>query len=873
MNNELCKHLNSYLFSTVWNSPLKEFRRNIHPLMLGNRSVRGVYSDPLNQVKLPIPSNSYYLYAIDKTVIGKDISPAEWVTVASFIGDGRLSLRFHSDTGHLLYRDQVWLKESDNGRVLYIAVNKDMFITVTDNNPTFDPSELYMVVYYDSNIENDTVREYAVLETDLLRSQFFDKATHPSTSRVFLNGKEAQLTDPSELLIGSRIEVITDANVFCSFELDLTLDEDILEYISETDGNIKQIVHIPKALNPDNRVITHNTCDIYVRPKNGGIGNNLKGRLLHRCQIDNPIVQLTHNDFAIPTVILDAYRTSIGSSDILLYVECKHHGNDQFLLREKMYIDLLYTQTDIEIGKFLIDEGDRTLPFWTASALENCPYTKMLFDVPEYVTTENVDKYVDIFGYNRILSFIGPRVQGYSKTAELKREFLVSIPLIFQGKTLSANVFIDGLKVPNSLITTSLSTVSEMLVVVDPSQPWPEVGDVIVEFFESPDVPVYKFTPTDGNMSIELSYSNFRIYQENTGGAEYVGINKVSNKTHTYVPISSGVAISVTTGNITLVTFSAPAKDNTYHIQCDHGSLAIEQDLEPMIAGIEPLTIDLELVTEDQVTVVPLLGPKATIVYLNGRELVQDVDYKQLTLETGVGDESFSQILIQNMEYLKEVGNVAEVHIVRDAIINRKDGFIGDTIIRDPEIATTWLDGLSVAIVDGLLIKDISILGNGMVIGDFVPRLGAFYGVRTVIPLTSQEYLDGYSTDEDTARVTLINTYLTSIPNVAADIELLEYSHRIYSVFLHMIVRDILKGNFTLGYEPDPKLVLSHVEVYEYLKAFDAVYQAGINFDFIDAYPTYQNHNIVDMVQYRGIQQLVSAALPPDAVRHGDVVS
>jgi len=873
MNEQLCEHLNKYLFGSIWNSPLKEFRRTILPHMLNGRSVQGIYMDPLHQVKLPTTADPYYLYVIDQSVLGKTISANEWITVASYIGNGRLSIRLHTDEGELLYRNQVWMKEGWDGKILYIAVDKYMLAAIAEGMSSFEPSKVYMAIYYDSNPEDNVTRELAILDTDQLRDQFFNKALHSDTSRVFLDGNEARVTQLSDLKLGARIEVIKDANVQYSFELDLTTDADTSQYVSSTDATIKQIVHIPKALNPDNRVITHNTCDIYVRPTNGLPGNNLRGKLLHRCQTKHPITQLTHNDFSIPVVVLDAFRSSIGSADISLYVECRHHGKDQYLLREKMYIDLLYTLPDEEIIKFFIDEGDRTLPFWTATELENAPYPKMLFDSPSYVTAENIDKYVNVFGYNRVLSLIGPRVHRHLKTVELERDFFISIPLLFQSKPLTANVFMDGLKIPKSLTTTSINSPTNMQIVIDPSYPWPANGEVIVEFLESPDVPAYQFVPTDENMSISITYSNFNLYQETTG-AVFTGVNKTSDKVFIPIPISSGIASSVTIDGITTITFTDTAKNNIYHIQCEQGSFSIEKDLAPLYSFAEPFTIDLEVTTENTLVRVPILGQKATIVYLNGKELIPNVDFQIITLETSAENESFSQILIQNLEYITEDNNTAEVHILRDSIINQKSGFIGEPIIEDADVASTWLDGLSVAVVDGKLIKDIAILGNAAVIGNYTPRLGAFYGVRTVVPATIKEFLSDYSTDDDTARISLINTYLNSVPNGPDDAyQWLEHSHKIYSVFTHMIIRDILGGNFTLGVETDRDKILKAVSSYDYLRAFDVVFRPNLNLKFIDAYPTYRNFNTDDMLQYQAIHQLVEAALPPDAITHGDVVS
>lgn len=220
---------------------------------------------------------------------------------------------------------------------------------------------------------------------------------------VYVDGYEVVPNDIGKFTLGSYVDIVHDANIIIGFNVGITNVENDYAFYSDEDKVYKQLVHIPKRLNPDNKVITHNTCDIYVRNSSG------KGLYLHRCA-DRSVTQVTHNDFAIPTYILDDYRDYLQDQNISLHVVCRQHDKNNVLIRDKSYIDLLYSHDDTTILEFLSGKIHPELPFWRAVNLEKSMYVKMMMAINRNIKTDELWSYVEGLGYYHVLAMLCRRV-------------------------------------------------------------------------------------------------------------------------------------------------------------------------------------------------------------------------------------------------------------------------------------------------------------------------------------------------------------------------------------------------------------------------------------------------------------------------------
>ena len=75
---------------------------------------------------------------------------------------------------------------------------------------------------------------------------------------------------------------------------------------------------------------------------------------MHRFNTTEAIVQITHNDFAISEVLLNAYMEALGTTEIEIRVVARRYKKSLQLIREANYIQMLYQLTVMVIVKKLM---------------------------------------------------------------------------------------------------------------------------------------------------------------------------------------------------------------------------------------------------------------------------------------------------------------------------------------------------------------------------------------------------------------------------------------------------------------------------------------------------------------------------------------
>ena len=206
----------------------------------------------------------------------------------------------------------------------------------------------------------------------------------------------------------------------------------------------REIIHIPKSDNPENKLITYVTCDIYLIPgsitaakESEGYTSYVNGVYFHQCDRADVIHQITHNDFSIDVDAIDSVAAANGfdykrndagdpitnSLDYTIRVVCRSYTkksdgdinlyegyisknalvNFSFgAVRDANYCDLLYSynHSDATILKFLREDAefaDYNMYFWGASWLEeNSAYAVAMMNRVG-PTTKNTSK----MGYYR----------------------------------------------------------------------------------------------------------------------------------------------------------------------------------------------------------------------------------------------------------------------------------------------------------------------------------------------------------------------------------------------------------------------------------------------------------------------------------------
>lgn len=861
LEKSLIRYINGYLYDKVYNCVFSEYRRNIQPRLLLEKSQINTFQTRLGYVELPTKDEPYFVYGISKDVFGGIlIEPDTWISFEELNNTTKIKLKLFSNNGKVFPYGSVYIKEIPTYNYLCVAVSKSAYKKVVGIK--FKRTNILIELYFDSDKPNDLLIYSNYITLDSQKQSIANLAKSSNTTMIYINGNSTtNINNKDDFSIGDYVDIIQDKNVLIDFTIDLMDTDQNRLFNSITDTMYKQIVHIPKELNPDNLIITHNTCDVYVYPKTT-YNSVPKGLFIHRAQNSKSFSQITHNDFAIPLYLIEDYKTFIKSSELILRVQCRNHNKNNTLIRNNSYIDLLYTLPDNLILDFLEGTVNNNMLFWSANELENDPYVKLFNDTPESINVSNLSTYIEAIGYYQVLGLICPRVQRLTYATNIANPFIIPKPAIFYSSPVKSNVLIDGKKIDTSCIDYNGSVI---VTIEDDVSTIPDGSTMIIEHFEYPNNNVYQITPNATNRTIEIPYETFTLYKKIEGSIEYKGVELSSTDRYRETEITAQIGVVEIIDGITTISFSSNTYGNTYIIQNNYATYELSKELDSDIENGNPLTIELCKISEGSINTQPICNIKDVIVYFNNKEIVKNIDY-YLHQKTVADDIVFSQVIIQNINYLQDENNTVKVITLPNEIVEYSTSFLRNNYI--PKEDVYWFDNLSMLSVDGLSVKNVPVTQYGYDTSEVEPRLGAIYGVRTIVSKTVDEFIASYYREEDDTRRQIVDNYLNSQINMEDDIIVIPYSHQIYSVYLATIIRDIINGTLVIGAESSPERLLNYLTDYEYLKDMDNVYlNDTVNMNYLDHQATYKDYDDVPIEMYTIIHQIVDLTLPDDPVK------
>lgn len=593
IDTKLVNFFNSYLFRNVWNEPSKEYRRNIKPYLMSNVVSNSTIKLDYKRYNLPT-AEKYLVYFIPESTMGGITFRRfpDWTTAVDFLNMSRIELRFHNTDGIMLPRAKVFVANHPEKLGVLIAVKRSTFRAIYGDAAS--ARDLFVALYYDSNYNNDvTINTYTLDGGTDINTVYADVQTATS---VYVNGIAVDAQSVADISIANAIvEVVKDDNVLNTFEIDLADANGRRNFISDIDNEAKTIVHIPKALNPDNDVISHHTCDLWIYPRNGATANR-NGRYFHRAIAEYTFTQVTHNDFAIPDIIINTYADTLNTDEFRLVVQVKNHEKDNSLVNDKNYIGLLYSHDDDTILDFLEGIGPEDFDFWKAKTLENSEYVKMISDVPDFVNVNNLPKYIGALGYYNSIALISNRI----RTLELEdlggsvsHRFITPIPVVFESIRVFPSFFVNGVKLDQSLVSVYRVQSGSVVIDIDPSVTLEVGDDVKVELFE--DVPhnIVEVRPTATYNHIDVPNDDFVLYEVTIPPAAIPGIDQDYNKIYTIIEDISTVGAYVNSVSGSYIAFNAGAYNRTFVTAFNVGFEFTSYELDSMLSNNDTLVFDL----------------------------------------------------------------------------------------------------------------------------------------------------------------------------------------------------------------------------------------------------------------------------------------
>ena len=883
--------LNTFIFHNVWNESPSEYRTNIIPNMYQKHSVNGSIRLFGKTIFLPTNKDPYFVFLLTpKSTHGlsvKNLPVEEWIDTERLCNEFDILFHFYHISGKMLSKKYTYIYSLPYQNGYIVAVNKTMFnyhLNVSDlwmDNIETGTKESAMraTIYYDSDITNKiTVASYKIPFRDTAykdRQAIIDflEAHDKTKITMFKDGYQFTVVNRSSIPDNCYVDLIYDENIVFTFDVDLTDQNVNYTFLSDKDETYKQIVHTPKEYNPNNELYTHNTMEIYVIDKN----NSDKGLYLHRCA-KNSVTQITHNDVAIPTYILNAYRDSLETQDIKLHITVRKHNKDNVLIRDKSYIDMLYALDDNAILQHLAGRISEDLYFWKASELEKTKYVESMFDVLNIVTPENLFDYVEGLGYYHVLALLTKRLTHTKVTDAYRGSLNYSKPYLYQNYNIYPLVYLNGKKINNKYIT--YNNYDPSYVSINTSKIGTTIGDIIsVEMLVDDNTRCYKIEVNEDNRAISIPYSDFTLIEERKMTGTAKGINHSSNYYYIeFTEYTNNILIDKDENleGFTKIYFNSTMYDKTILIQPKRSVYRFNKNLDEDIKNGKPLTETIEtyIYNDENYHLVPIWYTPSLRVYLNGRYLTEGIDYKVETFNSFEGNLSFKQLVIYNYEYLKEKDNVLEYFVTSAEIENDTNGFnINNKLYSDTELALLF-ENITTVHVDGYLENNVISKGNYLSIPSDKYREGAIFSTVTSIPSIMKEYLDKYHPNDDLDRLKIITDYFYGKTPEEPNLIVLDNSHKLYSIYTSLIIYDILNGKFEISYDPDIARIVSQFKDYEYIRRLDITLnkESDVDIKFCDIYPHYRELNVENIETYRTIQTYLDYILTEDNYSNDSIV-
>lgn len=845
-----CETINEYLFDHVWNEPVSEFRTNIKPYLVHKGSCVGSVSALDGTILLPTAGESYYIWAIsaEHFNIGLKLQTQKWYSTEEIVNEWKTLIHMYGPAGQLFHKGCVFFYYNACRQTIFIAVKKLMFQKVMNYNQI---DQVYLTVYYDSDMPNyisalsfDLSKGYKEIELHQKLTEFTSRCRNPEQLQYFRNGYEITVTTAfPNVEKGDYLDVILDENIAFTFDIDCYVDNENPVFLSEREQTWKQLLHIPKELNPDNKVITHNTCDFFIQriddPEHHGY-------YVHRAAGKRSVSQVTHNDMAMPLFIVDAYRDALATEDVTIHGVVRIHDKDNHLIREASYIDLLYTHDDEQIIQILMGryKPAKDLTFWTAPELEKSKYVEMLFDTPNLATPDNMQEYIDGIGYYPVVNLLCRRIVDTVITDAFHGSYTFKIPVIYNGHVVTPLVYLNKRIINMNKISSSCDLENgTCTVTIDPSVKTKIGDELVVIFYVDGKKDIYSFTPDVNTLTIEVNYTNPVVYLTTFNSKKMSGINTDSN--YSYRELTTGTNEIVVrsfddgTSKITVNPDFIGEELLIFNRYCTHRTT---MDIRSYTSNGSNIAIRASGLTNKTYKEVPIIHFQNVAVYLNGEYLVRGIDYFVNTVKDSNGNVSFHEVVVQTMDHFNEGGNdILDILYNVAEIEDISSGFVIDNQLKDESPVNLYFDNISTAHVKGLLERHGDFKGVYMDLPVGSYRQGDIWEIQTAIPRIVSDFVNQYSANNDHARIVQLNEYFHDLVQVVPDVLVMERKHRIYSTFMTKFFTDLVRGDLVLLDEPDVIRMKEQIKPYLYLRDMDLCF-SKIDKRFVDFYPQYVNY-------------------------------
>ena len=855
---DMVRYLNEYCFDTIWSAMGSRYRANFTLTPATERLQTATFWYDNAVVGLPT-TGMYRVFRISDAYFNGAWGPKDGIRYSSdqIANNEDVMFSAYDINGVLLPMCSVWLLSPPGSTSVFVAIEKNTLLAVIDNGIN---TTLYGSVFRNTRSDEQT---WSVYSAKLTKATDADTAignalnTTNGGAFVVING--VCYTDLSTLpkrVVGDYVDVKIDPTILTEYVV--AVDDTDNGYSSVKYSGDREILHCPKAQNPNQWILTHDNATLFVRDS-----ITKKGVYLHR-QDAVSVKQITHNDLSVSRTTLDAFKAGMGSTQIEVVVKVRVDESPRTLMSDSGWIADLYLSNDADIISHLRGVLDDTLTFWKASSLEQSGYVSLMFTDDGADTASKLDDYVAALGYYAVGAILSSNI--YTGTYD-KADMIITKSFAQVGNTVTPLVYIDGSKIGQSYVTITDHGDYRAGVSLTNSNTLSSGASVIIRTLDAGTSSPLRFTPSADNATLTLdsTYSS-KIYLEKSD-TPTLGYGRSSSTAYMYSPAGLNTyQIYTNTDGTREVTFASALYGQPVIIPPARYMWYKTENIDTILAAAKPVVIPLTIEASDE-TVVPLLGYGNIEVYVNGSYLVEDVDFTvSPAYGATTGGTMLVDVIINGSSYfnLTTSGNTVEVYASTDISPDQDVGYAVDNVLPRTNLISFWYPLISSAFVEGAPVQDLLDYAVYMQSTDNIGN-GSLFELKPLLPQLTSNLLSDYSPLTDETNVQTINTYYgRTAPSYSTTVNL-TVQHRLYSTFLSAVMTDVVAGNYVIIDDTNDSTFLAQFDAqYGYLKQRDpTLYNDDRRIDrrFLSIAANYAQPATGTSDQSRLIQRLITLTL------------
>jgi hypothetical protein len=864
----MMNHLGSVYFHQVWNATNDHGRANFPLAKAAERLQTGSIPVGHSVVGLPTTDKVYAVYRVAVHAFGRftSLPSHEWVKDSSVLAEDHVQISTYASSGRKIPEGGVWLRFDPLRGTVLVAIDRNLTSgCIGESYP-----KLYMTVYYDTTRLTPTVTQLMTVGTgaqspaNVAAAIAAAKAQYPAGTILFINGWTYTPDRYPTLTPGNIVQITCDPDIagYC----ELAIDDNVTGYYSERYKEYREVLHIPKALNPNNVTITNDTLTLVVF-------DPATGRGVYGHQIDDHAVEsITHNDFSVGRNNLQVFQNSLGSTGVSARLYVRFPTDPQRLQDETNHIKDLYTLSDAEIKRQLVGMSANQITEWKASFLEKSAFLDLLYHFDHLGDTNLAKRYTDAMGYYNVASTLAETMHYYTYKGG---EVTISKPARLIDFPCQVIVYADGRKVPHHFVglTDCGGGVKLGFKAGSFIAHGTRIGVYITEDGSNAAIP---YNPTLSVPTITVPHDDYRLVKVVPYDTPKTIVGGSTTKGYRTIPVSpADYRVTQNSNGTSTFKVSTSHYNNAFYLVPICGLTTQVVELDAMIQAKQPIVLPLEMKDINN-QVIPLVGSEIIEIYTNGYRLIEDIDYS-CTPVLGDNGDVLQQILqVSNQEYLDLAGsgNVLEVLVHGDKPVSIDKGYaIQNKLHRDlPPMA--WSASCGRAFVRGKLVEKVTENGTTL-ISQTNLKDGSPYLLEWTVPYGVGKILSTISpVSEENLRTRITRVLRLTKPVYPALVTITD-QYTLYSPYLARIVRDVADGTLVLIDEAKDDAFLKQLDGYKLLLERDVILGRAnplLDRRFVTLAAHYANLTGANATQMVLVQRLISLTLLPAQLAISEVL-